>query len=69
MTPVIEAFGFQRIVFGSSSSGRSQAESNSRDWYNIARESLAELGVEQECIDSVFLLNAQDVYGAKRGTK
>lgn len=63
MAPVIEAFGFQRIVFGSSSS--SQVESNSRDWYNLARESLAELGVEQECTDSVFLLNAQDVYGTK----
>jgi len=65
VAPVIEAFGFQRIVFGSSGSGRPQAGSNSRDWYNIARESLAELGVEQECINSVFLLNAQDVYGTK----
>ncbi|KAJ3570271.1 hypothetical protein NP233_g4512 [Leucocoprinus birnbaumii] len=63
--PVMEAFGYQRIIFGSSSPRASQAASNAVDWYNVARESFAELGVEQECIDSVFSLNAQSVYGAK----
>ncbi|KAF9451948.1 hypothetical protein P691DRAFT_722968 [Macrolepiota fuliginosa MF-IS2] len=63
--PVMEAFGFQRIIFGSSSPTVSQASSNSSDWYNVAREALAELGVEQEIIDSVFSLNAQKVYGSK----
>ncbi|KAF5354988.1 hypothetical protein D9756_005382 [Leucocoprinus leucothites] len=63
--PVMEAFGFQRIIFGSSSPSTSQAASNSGDWYNVSRESIAELGVEQECIDSVFSLNAQSVYGSK----
>ena len=61
----VEAFGFQRILFGSSPaaplSGASPA-SNAADWFEIARESIAELGVEQEDIDAVFVLNAQLVY-------
>jgi predicted TIM-barrel fold metal-dependent hydrolase len=61
----MEAFGFERIIFGSSSPKASQAASNLGDWYNVARESLAELIVEQESIDSVFSLNAQKVYGTK----
>lgn len=63
--PVMEAFGFERIIFGSSPPKASRAGSQAGDWYNVARESLAELGVEQECIDSVFSLNAQFVYGSK----
>jgi predicted TIM-barrel fold metal-dependent hydrolase len=63
--PAVEAFGFGRIIFGSSRPRTSQAASNSGDWYNVARESLAELGVEQEPIDLVFSLNAQKVYASK----
>jgi len=63
--PVMEAFGFERIIFGSSSPAGSQAPSNSGEWYNMDREALAELGVEQEYIDGVFSLNAQRAYGLK----
>ncbi|KAK7005603.1 hypothetical protein R3P38DRAFT_2556195 [Favolaschia claudopus] len=62
--PVMEAFGYQRIIFGSSPSPASANPSVAGDWYEIARESLAELGVEQEFIDAVFCANAQKVYGS-----
>ncbi|KAJ7346729.1 hypothetical protein DFH08DRAFT_869146 [Mycena albidolilacea] len=62
--PVMEAFGYQRIIFGSSPSPASGSTSVAGDWYEIARESLAELGVEQEVIDAVFSSNAQKVYGS-----
>ncbi|KAJ7446161.1 hypothetical protein B0H11DRAFT_2085314 [Mycena galericulata] len=62
--PVMEAFGYQRIIFGSSPSPASQSISHAGDWYEIARESLAELGVEQEFIDAVFCGNAKKVYGS-----
>ena len=64
---VVEAFGFQRILFGSSPaaplSGSSPA-SNAGDWFELARESFAELGIEQDAIDAVFAQNARLVYGA-----
>ncbi|KAJ6499994.1 hypothetical protein C8R47DRAFT_1109969 [Mycena vitilis] len=62
--PVMEAFGYQRIIFGSSPSPVSDNVSVAGDWYEIARECLAELGVEQEFIDAVFCSNAQKVYGS-----
>ncbi len=58
----MEAFGYERIVFGSSPSASSPSPSNAGDWYELARESLAELGVEQEAVDAVFALNARKVY-------
>jgi len=61
--PVLEAFGYERIIFGSSHSSASNASSSAGDWYEIARESFAELGVEQEAIDAVFSGNAKKVYG------
>lgn len=61
--PVVEAFGYERIIFGSSHSSASNASSSAGDWYEIARESFAELGVEQEVIDAVFSANAKKVYG------
>jgi len=61
--PVMEAFGYQRIIFGSSPSSSSTGRSNVGDWYEIARESLAELGVEQDFVDAVFYGNAAKVYG------
>ncbi|KZW00304.1 hypothetical protein EXIGLDRAFT_745760 [Exidia glandulosa HHB12029] len=54
----VEAFGWQRIVYASAGA----EGSNVGDWYALARESLAELGVEQEAVDGVFGLNAQGVY-------
>jgi len=60
--PAVEAFGFQRILFGSAPSSTSHAVSSAGDWYEIARESFAELGVEQADVDAVFGGNAQAVY-------
>jgi hypothetical protein len=34
------------------------------DWYELARESFAELGIEQEGIDAIFYENAKQVYGS-----
>ncbi|KAJ7076395.1 hypothetical protein B0H15DRAFT_790678 [Mycena belliarum] len=62
--PVMEALGYQRIIFGSSPSPASHNVSLAGDWYEIARESLAELGVEQEFVDAVFCENAKKVYGS-----
>jgi hypothetical protein len=62
--PVLEAFGFQRIIFGTSPSSTSTSTSHAGDWYEIARECLAELNVEQEAIDGVFSDNAKKVYGS-----
>lgn len=64
VSPVVEAFGYQRILFGSSPCPTSKAPSNASDWYEIARESLAELGIEQESINGVFSSNAKVVYGS-----
>ncbi|KAJ3515035.1 hypothetical protein NMY22_g14556 [Coprinellus aureogranulatus] len=60
--PVLEAFGYQRIIFGSSPSAASDAKSKADDWYEIARASLAELASDQEFVDSVFYGNANKVY-------
>ncbi|KAK1225706.1 hypothetical protein PQX77_011326 [Marasmius sp. AFHP31] len=60
--PVMEAFGFQRIIYGSSPSKSSKSTLNAGEWYELARESLAELGVEQEVVDAVFAGNALAVY-------
>jgi predicted TIM-barrel fold metal-dependent hydrolase len=63
--PVLEAFGYERILFGSSSAGSnpSRPRSNAGDWYEIARQSLVELGVEQSAVEAVFFNNAKAVYG------
>jgi predicted TIM-barrel fold metal-dependent hydrolase len=62
--PAVEAFGFERIIFGSAPSPVSRAQSNAADWYEIAREAFAELGVDQESIDAVFGDNAQRIYAS-----
>jgi hypothetical protein len=58
--PAIEAFGYERILFGSS--GASQT--NAGAWYDIARESFAEMNTEQEVMDAVFANNAIKVYSS-----
>jgi len=60
--PVIEAFGYQRVIFGSSPATSQPVVSNAGHWYALARECLAELGIEQEGIDAVFSGNATLVY-------
>lgn len=57
----MEAFGYQRIIYGSCTP--TPPDSDSNDWYEIARESLVELGVEQDGLDAVFGTNAIAVYG------
>jgi len=66
--PAVEAFGFARIVFGSAPSAASRAQSKAGDWYEIAREAFAELGVDQEGVDAVFGGNAQRIYAAGSST-
>ena len=61
----MEAFGYQRIIFGSSPSSSSKGPSNVGDWYELARESITELGVEQDFVDAVFYGNAEKTYGQK----
>jgi len=63
--PVMEAFGYERIIFGSSPSSSSRGRAHVGNWFDIARESLAELGIEQASVDAVFFDNAQKVYGKK----
>ncbi|KAI0302488.1 hypothetical protein BC826DRAFT_984593 [Russula brevipes] len=60
--PAVEAFGFERIIFGSAPSSSSHAHSSAGDWYEIAREAFAELGVEQNSVDAVFGGNAQRIF-------
>ncbi|KAJ3724616.1 hypothetical protein C8R42DRAFT_701905 [Lentinula raphanica] len=60
--PVMEAFGYQRIIYGSSPSASSKVSTKVGDWYEIARESFAELGVEQEAVDAVFWTTAKRIY-------
>ncbi|KAG2015620.1 hypothetical protein CC2G_008876 [Coprinopsis cinerea AmutBmut pab1-1] len=67
--PVLEAFGHQRIMFGSSPSTSSRGPSNAGDWYEISKESLAELVADQEFLDAVFYTNAQKVYGQEKKTE
>jgi len=61
--PIVEAFGYQRVLFGSSPSPASKAITNTAEWFELARESFAELGMEQDAIEAVFADNAQLVYG------
>ncbi|KAH7108168.1 hypothetical protein BKA62DRAFT_681281 [Auriculariales sp. MPI-PUGE-AT-0066] len=57
----VEAFGDRRILFASGPSvGPDVIDSG--DWYALARESLAELGLDQEAVDAIFAANAQTVY-------
>ena len=65
--PEVEAFGFERVIFGSAPSPVSRAESNAGDWYEIAREAFAELGVDQESVDAVQVFggNAQRIYATE----
>lgn len=61
--PAVEAFGESRIIFGTSpalSDGKVRIRSS--DWYSLARESIVEVGVEQEGIDAIFSKNALTVY-------
>ena len=64
MGPIVEAFGFESIIFGSAPSPIFRTRSNAGEWYEIAHEAFAELGVDQESVDAVFGGNAQCIYVA-----
>ena len=55
--PIVEAFGTDRILYASSGSV------NPGEWYELAREVVAELGVDQEAVDAIFGGNANGVFG------
>lgn len=61
--PIIEAFGFNRIIYASSGLSSTVPSSSPQNWYEIARETVAELGVDQESIDAIFGGNAKALYG------
>lgn len=62
--PAIDAFGISRIIFGTSPSPSSSSASTAHDWYVLAREVVAEIGIDQEGVDAIFGGNAKVVYGA-----
>ncbi|KAI0093327.1 hypothetical protein BDY19DRAFT_989975 [Irpex rosettiformis] len=63
--PALEAFGYERIIFGSSPASSSHPRAlSSSEWFELARECFAELGTEQEDLDVVFSGNARKVYAA-----
>lgn len=62
--PVLEAFGYERIIFGTSPSFATPSLLNPADWYALVRESFAELAMEQDAIDAIFSLNAKRIYGS-----
>jgi hypothetical protein len=61
VSPVLEAFGYERIIYGSKP--YSSASTHAGHWYELARESFAELVVDQEIVDGVFGGNAKQLYG------
>jgi len=61
--PAVEAFGQDRILFGASAVSKNEVRRISPlDWYALARESIVEIGVEQDGVDSIFGGNALAVY-------
>ena len=55
--PIVEAFGTDRILYASS------GVANPGDWYELARESVAELNLEQGAVDAIFGGNVNSVFG------
>jgi len=63
--PAVEAFGDARILFGTSAaSSGGKTRIHSSDWYALAAEAVAEVGVEQEGIEAIFAGNALAIYGS-----
>lgn len=59
--PALEAFGFERILWGSSPTVAASTL-DLAEWYDLSREAWAELGIEAECIDALFHENATRIY-------
>ncbi|KIY53951.1 hypothetical protein FISHEDRAFT_32201 [Fistulina hepatica ATCC 64428] len=64
----IEAFGYERIMFASSSSDKAPT-THVAQWYGLARECFIEFAVDQACVDAVFGGNAMRVYGSNTGRR
>lgn len=64
VVPVLEAFGFERIIFGSSPASASGSPTLAENWYNLVLESFRELAVSQDEMDRIFIDNAERVYGS-----
>jgi predicted TIM-barrel fold metal-dependent hydrolase len=62
--PALEAFGFERLVFGAGAAGADAPDAQPGEWFALALEAFAELGVEQDAIDAVFGGNARTLFGA-----
>jgi len=60
--PALDAFGFARVIFGTSPSPSSSAPSTAHDWYVLVREVVAELAVDQEGVNAIFSGTASSVY-------
>lgn len=60
--PIVEAFGFSRIIFASSTPA--VPSSTPENWYELAREAVAELGIDQDGVDAIFGGNAKAIYSA-----
>jgi len=64
ISPVLEAFGFERIIFGSSPAFGAGSPALAETWYNIVLESFRDLAVSQDEMDKIFIENAERVYGS-----
>ena len=63
VVPVLEAFGFERIIFGSSPAFADGSPALAENWYKLVLGSLRELAVSQDEMDKIFIDNAERVYG------
>lgn len=64
VVPVLEAFGFERIIFGSSPVFAGGSPALAEIWYKLVLESFRELAVSQEEMDKIFVENAERVYAS-----
>jgi len=62
VVPVLEAFGFERIIFGSSPAFVGGSPVLAENWYKLILESFRELAVPQHEMDRIFMKNAEHVY-------
>lgn len=64
VVPVLEAFGFERIIFGSSPASPGGSPALAENWYKLVLDSFRELAVSQDEMDKIFVDNAERVYGS-----
>lgn len=64
VVPVLEAFGFERIIFGSSPASAGGSPVLAENWCKLVLDSFRELAVSQDEMDNIFIDNAERVYGS-----